>query len=272
MATYVIGDVQGCFDSLQALLKMLNFRPKQDSLWFAGDLVNRGPKSLETLRFICDLPRCKVVLGNHDLHLLALASGVSYKGHTLDTILESSDSAVMMEWLRKWPLVHFDPEWNVLMVHAGIAPEWTLSQTLSLAEEVAAILSSAKWQDMLQNMYGDMPNCWQDSLQGWERYRCLLSIFTRMRYCTLAGELDFKETGALAQAPSGLEPWFSRPHAHGNVEILFGHWASLQANIDYPGFKALDGGCVWGKDLVAYCLDTKAWVRCPAVERRLDSC
>lgn len=256
MATYAIGDVQGCFDELQALLTKINFNPTQDTLWFVGDLVNRGPQSLATLRFIKNLPHCKVVLGNHDLHLLAMAYGRSYHSHTLDEILQAADRDELIHWLRQQPLLHYDAKLNYVMVHAGIPPQWDLLLAKQCALELQTALQSAQVSDLLKHMYGDEPVQWRDDLQGWERLRFITNAFTRMRFCTRDGKLDFHYNGKIGKQPHELIPWYQIPERRNkDLNIIFGHWAALQGKVDEPNVFALDTGCVWGNSLTAMRLE-----------------
>jgi len=259
MATYAIGDVQGCLPSLQSLLTKINFLPGKDHLWFTGDLVNRGPDSLGTLRFIKNLGSShKIILGNHDLHLLALASGAhpGQADDTLQPILEAPDKDILLDWLRYQSLVHHDPQLDFTMVHAGFAPSWNLDKILSLAKEVEVILKSDQRHELFKNMYGNSPNQWSDDLTGWERIRCILNYLTRARFCLENGSLELKTTENMGNVPEHLIPWFKLPNrANKNLNIVFGHWAALGGVTHTPKVFALDTGCVWGYALTAMCLD-----------------
>jgi bis(5'-nucleosyl)-tetraphosphatase (symmetrical) len=277
MSVYAIGDLQGCFDELQLLLEKINFDPTQDILWFTGDLVNRGPKSLECLRFVKSLDTHAVtVLGNHDLHLLAIAYAdrQTSAGDTLDAILQAADRDELLNWLRQQPLLHYDPQLNFVLVHAGIAPQWDLPTAQNLAREVEAELRSVDLSPtlalphyaregtrnfgtmLLSHLYGNEPACWDDSLTGTARWRCIINYFTRMRFCTAAGCLDLKYKGEIANAPTDLIPWFQIPTRKiQETKILFGHWAALQGKANEPNVFALDTGCVWGQSLTALRLD-----------------
>lgn len=256
MPTYAIGDVQGCFDELQALLKKINFDSEQDELWFVGDLINRGPKSLEVLQFIKNLPRVKVVLGNHDLHLLALAQGASYSHHTLNPILNSPQLKEYTDWLRQMPLLYHDTKLNYVMVHAGIYPQWNLIEAKKYARELETALQKNDMSELLKNLYGDQPNSWDEKLSGWERLRFITNVFTRMRFCTLDGKLDLQEMGKVGTQSSDLLPWFKIPDRKTkNEKIIFGHWAALQGKTDEPNVFAVDTGCVWGNSLTAMRLE-----------------
>jgi bis(5'-nucleosyl)-tetraphosphatase (symmetrical) len=259
MATYAIGDIQGCFTKLQALLSHINFKPHSDQLWFAGDLVNRGPASLATLRFIKSLAKpAVVVLGNHDLHLLAVASGKVEQrpSDTLTEILQAPDCQELCQWLRQQKLLHFDPKLNFAMVHAGLAPAWDMSTALSCAKEVETVLQSDAYADFFANMYGNQPDCWQPSLAGWDRLRFICNCLTRIRFCDSQGRLELMVKENLDKAPAGLLPWFALPERRTQEQpILFGHWAALQGQVTGHNVYALDGGCVWGGRLIAMRLE-----------------
>lgn len=267
MATYAIGDVQGCFEPLQRLLNKIQFNPEQDELWFAGDLVNRGPQSLEVLRFIKALPNKKVVLGNHDLHLLAVfyAHAPSKGKDTLAEILAAPEVEALMHWLRQQPLLVSDTNFNVVMTHAGIPPQWSLNQAQQLALEAQQIISSTQGDDFFKVMYGNEPNTWQDSLTGFDRIRAIVNYFTRMRFIGPQGELDLLSKEGLGTAPTDFLPWFKAPQRKtANTNILFGHWAALEGRTDTPNTFALDTGCVWGGQLSALRLDDFHFFRVPA--------
>ena len=264
MATYAVGDIQGCFAELQALLQQVNFN-ENDQLWLVVDLVNRGPDSLATLRFIKNLgPRAKVVLGNHDLHLLAVYySGAKLKkSATLQAMLAASDCEALMHCLKGQPLVHFDPQLNFLMVHAGIPKTWTLNQTLDRAKEVEASLQGDHCVQFFEHMYGNTPNLWRESLTGYDRLRCITNTLTRMRFCLSGQQLDLKFKGEIGKQPPELTPWFefydqSIPRGPATPQILFGHWAALMGQTQHKNIIALDTGCVWGEKLTAICIETQ---------------
>jgi len=257
MATYCIGDVQGCFDELEKLLKLVNYNHNQDHLWFVGDLVNRGPKSLEVLRLINDLPNTKVVLGNHDLHLLHFYHNiVDFEATHLEEILTAPDGKKLIDWLRKQPLIYHSPQHNCALVHAGIYPGWDLNSALTYAQEAEKVLSGAHYVDFLKEMYGNEPTSWNDDLKSWPRLRFIVNAFTRMRFCSLQGELDFEHAGKIGTAPDNYIPWFKIPgRKTKDLKIIFGHWASLEGETDEPNTFALDTGCVWGKKLTALRLE-----------------
>jgi bis(5'-nucleosyl)-tetraphosphatase (symmetrical) len=260
MATYCIGDVQGCFDELKHLLHVINYDRSCDHLWFVGDLVNRGPKSLEVLRFIKQLPNVKVVLGNHDLHLLNFYHRiVDFEVRDLEQVLAAPDSLELIEWLRKQPLLYHDVERNFILVHAGIYPGWELAKAIAYAHEVETALQGKNHIDFLKNLYGNIPDSWRDDLNGWERLRFIANAFTRMRFCDLRGRLEFVASGGVDTAPPGFFPWFKIPwRKTKSVKILFGHWATLNGLADEPNVFALDTGCVYGESLTAMRLEDGA--------------
>jgi bis(5'-nucleosyl)-tetraphosphatase (symmetrical) len=259
MAVYAIGDLQGCLDPLKRLLDRVAFDPARDRLWFCGDLVNRGPASLETLRYARDLGDLAVcVLGNHDLHLLATAwadRGARKKRDTLDEILAAHDREELLEWLRRRPLLHHDAECSFTMVHAGLPPQWDLEEARAAAGELEAVLRGDRFVDFLRAMYGDLPDRWHDDLEGVDRLRYIVNAFTRMRYVRPDGSLDFDNNGAPHRAPEGLVPWFRFPgRRNTGLRIVFGHWSTL-GEITHEGAFSLDTGCVWGGRLSAFRLD-----------------
>ncbi len=259
MATYVIGDVQGCFDALQALLSRIKYDVSQDRLWFVGDLVNRGPASLATLRFIKSLgDHARVVLGNHDLHLLAVHYGQKalYPDDTIQDIQSAPDREVLIEWLRRQKLMHYDISFDVAMVHAGVAPQWTRDQALALAGEVEQVLQGSEVAVFLQNMYGNDPDVWSDPLTGWMRLRVITNYFTRVRFCDAGGHLLFSKKTALSDCPEGGMPWFKVPNRKmAQQNIVFGHWSALQGKTGEATVHALDTGVVWGGPLTAMRLE-----------------
>jgi len=258
MATYAIGDVQGCFKQLQQLLLRIDFDPQVDRLRFAGDLVNRGPNSLQVLRFVRGLgARAVTVLGNHDLHLLAsaYAERKPSKGDTLTEILEAPDRDELLDWLRQQPVMHENCESGLLLVHAGLSPQWSLDSARKCARELETVLRGSRLKSFLTHMYGNEPRRWDDDLDGYERLRYITNAFTRIRYCHLDGALEFSEKNPPGRQEKGLQPWFTLPQRPDrNVPIVFGHWATLQIEqaVDARyGVHHIDTGCVWGGTLSA---------------------
>ncbi len=259
MSTYAIGDVQGCYNELMNLLEVVQFNPKKDFLWFTGDLVNRGLQSLEVLRFVKSLgERAVTVLGNHDLHFLAVLDGLATakEKDTFHDILAAKDARVLADWLRAMPLLHHDEKLNFVLVHAGIAPLWNLAQAKKYAQEVHEILVSDQYHALLANMYGDKPDRWSDDLCDIPRWRVILNYFTRMRYCDAQGHLDLRYKGPLGKQPENYYPWFDVPQRKViKEEIIFGHWASLRGRSSVATIHALDTGCSWGAELTALRLE-----------------
>jgi bis(5'-nucleosyl)-tetraphosphatase (symmetrical) len=267
MATYAIGDVQGCWEPLARLLEEeLRFDPAADRLWFVGDLVNRGPDSLRVLRFVRGLgKRAVTVLGNHDLHLLAVAAGVRKlsRKDSLGEILAADDGAELLEWLRHRPLAYRESGLDYLMVHAGVPPAWSVEDTLSRAAEVERALQGKACDDFLHHMYGNYPDRWDDSLGNWERLRVITNYLTRMRFCDTEGRLDLDNTSAPDGANRGFKPWFRHEERRAaGTPIVFGHWAALEGRADTEGVYALDTGCVWGGRLRAMRLEDRALFHC----------
>lgn len=267
MAAYAVGDLQGCLDPLKCLLDRVAFDPARDTLWLVGDLVNRGPQSLETLRYLYGIRQALVcVLGNHDLHLLAVAQDNTRlkRGDTLRPIIDAPDAGELLHWLRQQKLMHYDAPRNMAMVHAGIPPQWSIAKALRLAAEVEATLrNDAQLKGFLAGMYGNEPNTWRKDLQGIERLRVITNYFTRMRFCTADGRLDLKAKEGIDTAPAGFAPWFShRERKAAGTTILFGHWAALEGHCDVPGVFALDTGCVWGGKMTLMDLDTHHLHQC----------
>jgi bis(5'-nucleosyl)-tetraphosphatase (symmetrical) len=259
MATYAIGDVQGCFSALKRLLTHIDFDADRDTLWFTGDLVNRGPQSLETLRFVKQLgDKHKTILGNHDLHLLAVSHGAhpGWDEDTLAEILGAPDKNELLQWLSKKPLILHDAALGYTMVHAGIAAKWDLAKALSLADEIHAVLQSDKAADFFEHMYGNQPDQWRNDLTGWDRLRCITNYFTRARFCYADGRLELKNKGPLKSPAEELVPWFQVPdRKNADLDIVFGHWAALGGVTNTPKAHALDTGCIWGFDLTAMRLE-----------------
>lgn len=267
MRHYAIGDLQGCFDALQRLLERLRYQPGTDVLWFAGDLVNRGPDSLRCLRFVRDLgDRAVCVLGNHDLHLLARAQGgAAGRRDTLDALLAADDRDELLDWLRQRPLLHEWQGWA--MVHAGLPPQWTLPQGRRAARQLESLLRGPEHGRFLSGMYGDEPAQWRSGLRGLARHRFIVNAFTRLRYCDADGRLNLRSKGPPGSQPIGQMPWFAVPGRQSlDAEIIFGHWSTL-GQVHWPEYRAwgLDTGAVWGGKLTALCLETRelTQVECP---------
>lgn len=259
MATYAIGDIQGCYESLRRLLDACAFDPTTDRLWLVGDLVNRGPKSLETLRLIKSLGSAALtVLGNHDLYLLMVAEGgAKYRGKddTLQAVLDAPDAGELLDWLRHQPLCHVED--NYCLVHAGLLPEWTAQRARELAREVEAALQGPNFREFVQNLWGSEPVAWSDQLTGWPRLRVIVNAMTRMRFCTADGVMEFKVKGKLSNAPADHLPWFDVPGRLSSNNILVtGHWSALGLKIT-PNLLALDSGCLWGGHLTAARLEDR---------------
>ncbi|CAM4301263.1 symmetrical bis(5'-nucleosyl)-tetraphosphatase [Comamonas aquatilis] len=252
MALYCIGDIQGCYDAFERLLQTVDFSESRDTLYVLGDLVNRGPQSAEVLR------RCmqagdsmRALLGNHDLHLLAASQGLrrQSKRDTLNRVLEAPDSAQLLEWLRQQPLSRLHTNAlgeQLFMVHAGVLPQWSVQDSLQLDAEIQAVLRSPDFALFLQHMYGNQPDRWSSSLQGDDRLRCIVNAFTRLRFCSADGVMDFESAESAEQAPEGLMPWFDVPgRATADTLMAFGHWSTL-GHVNRADLMAMDTGCVWG--------------------------
>lgn len=257
MSMYCIGDIQGCDEALGRLLDVIDFSPSRDTLYLLGDLVNRGPTSLEVLRRCIALgDAVRPLLGNHDLHLLTAAHGLRPPGKrdTLQAILQAPDRARLLDWLRRQPLARLHTTAGgerLLMVHAGVLPAWTVEQTLALAAEVEAVLRGDALVDFLARMYGNTPAAWSDDLQGADRLRVIVNAFTRMRFCTPEGQMDFESSESASEAPAGLVPWYDVPGRRtADTPIAFGHW-STQGLVARHDLIGLDTGCVWGGCLSA---------------------
>lgn len=258
MSTYATGDVQGCFDELQALLAQFGFK-KNDRLWFVGDLVNRGPKSLAVLRYVRDLgDRAVVVLGNHDLHLVSQFEGFerSRKDDTFQDVLRAPDAKALVDWLRTRPMMHV--EGGYAMVHAGLLPQWSIAKSVSLGNEVEKALAGPDYREFLKNMYGSQPDQWSDSLAGWDRLRVIVNAMTRLRFCTPQGKMDFRAKDTTP--PPGHLPWFET--RKDKETIVCGHWSALGVKTTEK-LAALDSGCVWGGKLTALRLEDRALFQVP---------
>lgn len=259
MSTYAIGDIQGCHDSFLRLLDECAFDPASDRLWLVGDLVNRGPRSLDTLRFVKALgPAAITVLGNHDLYLLMIAEGVEKrrgKDDTLDGILAAPDRDELLDWLRRQALCHVEGDY--CLVHAGLLPQWTAAEARVLAAEVEFLLRNECYHDTLAHMWGSEPARWSADLAGWDRMRVIVNAMTRMRFCSPEGVMEFQTKGEVADAPPGYLPWFEVPGRRSADSVLVtGHWSALGLRIE-PRLLALDSGCLWGRHLTAVRLEDR---------------
>lgn len=259
MKTYAIGDIQGCYDSLRCLLDLCQFDPAQDRLWLVGDLVNRGPHSLETLRYVKELgPAAVTVLGNHDLYLLMVAEGkVAKRGKddTLQPILDAPDREELLAWLRTLPLCHV--EHGHCLVHAGLLPQWSVAQARALAAEVEAELQGPGYRSFLGSLWGSKPAAWSNKLKGADRLRVIVNAMTRMRFCNQAGEMNFEAKGKVENAPKGCIPWFDLPgRKSANQVLVTGHWSALGLRV-LPNLLTLDSGCLWGGHLSAVRLEDR---------------
>lgn len=273
MAIYAIGDLQGCMTEFEQLLDQIKFNEACDQLWLVGDLVNRGADSLSVLRKVKSMGDSAItVLGNHDLHLLAVAAGVAELHHsdTLDEILEAPDRDELLTWLRQQRMLHVQD--NYVLLHAGLLPGWSVKQAQQLAGEVEQALRGADYVTFLEKMYGNTPNHWDDALDGYSRLRVITNAFTRMRICTSQGEMQFKFKGELADVPEGYFPWFDVPErASAEATVVFGHWSALGLIVK-PNVIALDTGCLWGGNLTAIRLqDRKLFqVKCHKLKTKKD--
>lgn len=271
MATYAIGDIQGCFDEFRLLLAKIHFDPKKDTLWLAGDLVSRGPSSKQVLEFVYQHRHsCQLVLGNHDLHLLA----AYYTGRKtsardkLGAILECDSRHKILRWLRKQPVALYDEKLNALMTHAGIPPQWDLELTLACAYELEEVLAKKSTAiAFFEQMYGNEPHAWSPNLTGIKRLRFITNALTRMRFCHKDGSLDLSSKSAPGKQKSGLKPWYKLTNLDQDISIIFGHWAALNGKAPKDNLYALDTGCVWGGKLTALRLEDKELFRVKALKK-----
>lgn len=260
MATYAIGDIQGCYAELRALLSRIRFDPRGDRLWLVGDLVNRGPRSLEVLRFVRDLgDRAIVVLGNHDLHLVAQFEGFerTRADDTFGDVLEAPDAQALVDWLRCRPMMHAEGGWA--MVHAGLLPSWSVDRAVALAREVESALRAPDYREFFAHMYGSEPDRWDESLAGWDRLRVIVNAMTRMRFVSDEGAMEFRSNGV--DAPPGHRPWFQG--RRDDRTLVYGHWSALGLQLA-PRWAGLDTGCVWGGALTALRLEDRWLVQVPS--------
>ncbi len=268
MADYAIGDVHGCHDSLRALMDRIHFRPDCDRLWFVGDLINRGPQSLQSLRLVQSLAdNALVTLGNHDMHFLAvaLAGHEPRRKDTLAEILEAPDRNRLIDWLLQQNFAVHDPERDILMVHAGVPHFWSAEKAVALSGELEQVIQGKRAPDYFRQMYGNRPERWSEQLQGMDRWRVITNYFTRMRFMAEDGTLDMAAKEGVENTPEGFAPWFSYPR-NDQLRIIFGHWASLGGRADTQGIYALDTGCVYRGLLTALDLDTLERIHVPACD------
>ena len=266
MATYAVGDIQGCYLEFRSLLDAIGFNAKRDRLWLVGDLVNRGPGSLDTLRYVRGLGDAAItVLGNHDFHLLRLAAGygTAHQSDTLAAVLEAPDRDELIDWLGQQKLAHREGRW--LMIHAGLVPQWTGDRTIELAREIEAVLRSDERAVFLERLYGDKPDGWDDSLQGFDRWRVIVNALARLRFCTDDGRMEFREKRGAAFAPPGYKAWFEHAHRKTSDHIVIsGHWSTQQLMLT-PSVWMLDSGCLWGGALTAVRLEDRRVFQVPSL-------
>lgn len=264
MATYAIGDIQGCFKEFQRLLELIGFDSKRDRLWLVGDLVNRGPDSVALLRFAKDLGDAAVtVLGNHDLHLIAVAEGCAKlkRGDTIQDILAAPDRDELLHWLRHQPLMYV--EGRHALVHAGLLPSWSVAKAKALAGEVEAVLRSADYREFFANMYGNKPDYWSDDLRDFDRLRVITNAMTRLRICTAEGVMEFSHKGTVEKIPPGYIPWYDAPGRESrDATVICGHWSALGLLLR-EDLLALDTGCFWGGSLSAVRLEDREIFQVP---------
>jgi bis(5'-nucleosyl)-tetraphosphatase (symmetrical) len=265
MPTYAIGDIQGCHDELVELLDLIGFDPARDRLWFVGDLVNRGPGSLQTLRLVKQLGDAAVtVLGNHDFHLLRLAAGFGDEHHddTLRAVLDAPDRDELIDWLAQRPLAYREGKW--LLVHAGIVPQWSGDKVIALAREVETALGNAGRSAFLEHLYGDRPLQWDEALQGFDRLRVIVNVFARLRFCAADGRMEFREKRGAQFAPDGMRAWFLHPQrASADHNVICGHWSTQELTL-LPNVWMLDSGCLWGGALTAVRLEDRRVFQVPS--------
>lgn len=273
MADWAIGDIQGCYKELRKLCKKINYKPGQDRLWLVGDLVNRGPKSLDVLRYLSDLgDSAVVVLGNHDLHLLAIRAGATSpkNGDTLEALLQAKDADSQLDWLQAQPLIKAHEDGQHVMLHAGLSPQWTVEEALQYGAEVQQVLASKQAAKYFKKMYGNEPLLWSDDLDGPDRWRFITNTLTRVRYCHIDGRLELKHKGPPETASTDtIKPWYDWRPLGEPQRLITGHWSALglrQTN----QHVSLDTGCVWGGELTAYCLQTEAFVQVKSKQPKAD--
>ncbi|MFT7246524.1 MAG: bis(5'-nucleosyl)-tetraphosphatase (symmetrical) [Candidatus Azotimanducaceae bacterium] len=267
MSTYVVGDIQGCYQELIALLKSVEFDKSVDHLWVTGDMINRGPNNIETINFLRQLPNVQIVLGNHDLHFLAVAltARTPSRSDTFQDLLESDELPEVINWMRHQPLAFYSDEFDALMVHAGIPSNWSISEALEYAAEVEAVLQDERHQGYFELMYGDKPDVFSKSLKGIDRWRVITNYLTRLRFCSSNSAMEFATKSDVA--PTGYAPWFTYPRQD-STRVLFGHWASIEGKTSSSQFVALDTGCVWGHSLSALRMEDNKLFSVPAISSR----
>ena len=278
MSTYAIGDLQGCYAEFQDLLNEINFDESKDTLWFVGDLVNRGPESLKCLRFVKSLGKnAKTVLGNHDLHLLAIANNVRkpHREDTFDEILNADDANELLDWIRHLPLLVYDEALNFTMIHAGLPPQWSLKKARKLAKETESLLQSEQFNDFIHNMYGNQPDLWSKTLTGNDRHRFIINCFTRIRYLEKTGKLNLKENNAPGTQAKNLMPWYALPNRKSNKDkIIFGHWSTVmlgnEHNFKQYNVYPIDTGCLWGRPLTAMRLEDEKMFSVPSRQPKFE--
>lgn len=260
MATYAIGDIQGCYQSFQKLLNKIQFNPSNDFLWLAGDMINRGPDSLNTMRFILEYQaQIQCVLGNHELHFLAVVNQnkAIHSKDTFNDILLSNQKDDIVNWLSKQPLAFYSRELKTLMVHAGLPSCWSALDAVKYSHEVSSVLQSNQATNFYSTMYGNQPEQWGENLQDMDRLRYITNALTRIRYCYADGRLELQTKSPIGSQVTGLTPWFELDNKHYQENIVFGHWASLNGKCSVARIQALDTGCVWGGKLTALRLEDK---------------
>ena len=266
MATYAVGDIQGCYLEFLTLLDLIGFNPHRDRLWLVGDLVNRGPGSLDTLRYVRDLDEAAVsVLGNHDFHLMRLAAGFgkAHRDDTLSEILEAPDRDALITWLTARPLAHREGKW--LMIHAGLVPQWSAERTMALAREVETVLAGELRSEFLERLYGDEPDRWDDALEGFDRWRVIVNVLARLRFCDESGKMEFREKRGAPFAPAGYRAWFEhRQRMSADHNVICGHWSTQQLMLT-PNVWMLDSGCLWGGALTAVRLEDRRVFQVPSL-------
>ena len=269
MATYAIGDIQGCAGALRDLIALLPWDPQRDRLWFVGDLVNRGPESAEVLRLIKNLgDRAQTVLGNHDLYVLAAGEGVltPRAKDTFTDVLEAPDRLDLLQWLRHQPLLYEEPPY--VMVHAGLLPQWSLQEARVLAQEVAEALQGPDFRKLMEHLFALERQNWGETLRGMPRLKTIIDVMTRLRACTANGEINYHFKGELKDLPIGWFPWFQAPNRrHAEATVVFGHWSALGLYVG-NGVIGLDSGCVWGRTLTAVRLEDRAIFQVPCEQCR----